>query len=61
MVYGYIMSMVISILYIWLLMLYSENILFNDKNRVNKFDKQMYENILTNVCDNDTIILLRKI
>lgn len=53
--------MVISILYIWLLVLYSENILFNDKNRVNKFNKQMYENILTNVCNNDTIILFREI
>ena len=53
--------MVISILYIWLLVLYSENILFNDKNRVNKFNKQMYGNILTNGCNNDTIILFREI
>jgi len=38
-----------------------KNILFNDKNRVNKFNKQMYGNILTNVCNNDTIILFREI
>ena len=37
------------------------NILFNDKNRVNKFNKQMYGNILTNGCNNDTIILFREI